>query len=152
MSKQTSTSTPYLGSAEITESLSKIIKFKVITATNQEDIAKFLATLPTQEDLLKKLTCKGFDPEKVYELSKKDATIPQQLIDFGLEISSLRKAGVSPSSLLGLEYIVRGPAYDENGDVYFTQEHVRHHIDESYLVTSLGFTPDELLNDGLYIT
>ena len=70
-------------------------------------------------------------------------------MDFGLEIASLKKAGVRPSSLMDLEYIVSGPSCNEHGEIYFTQDQIPHYVDVPYLVNTLGFTVDELLKDGL---
>lgn len=138
----------YLGSGEITESLSKVAEFKVIRT--DEELAEFLASLPTQDELLEKLKQNGLGPEKIYDLSKNNPYTPisKQLIDFGLEISSLKKAGLRPNSIFGLEYIVRGPSDDENGVMYFTQDQVPHFVNVCYLVNILGFTIDELLQDG----
>src|SRR3989344_1659851 len=71
----------YLGSGEITESLRKVAGFGIIRL---DELDKYLASLPTQDELLEKLKQNLLGPKNIYNLSKQNPSISKQLIDFGL--------------------------------------------------------------------
>lgn len=127
-----------IGSESDIKAVENMLSWTLVNLHNEEMMHHLF---PNQPTLLGKLKQEGFPPVRIHEMCLKDDSVPKKLIKYGLKFTSLKEAGVTPSSVLGIKYLAK-----HNG--YFYSSEWESEITIYDLIEDLGFNVKELLEDG----
>jgi len=132
------------GSLNDLKAVESLIGFTMVDVEDKEAMNRLF---PRQSDLLKKLEEDGFPPEKISDMCSeekgKEKTVAETLFGYGLEFESLKKAGVTPSSIIGMKYSYQYKMYLQKSSTFHGE------VSSYDLIPEFGFTVEELVKDGI---